>query len=119
VEANYSPTPDVAGSIAMSATSGKVALISHATVLTCGAACATDPAVVDFVGYGAANNWEGAGAAPSPSNTTVALRNGGGCVDTKRGRNEFVNRDKIDVDAVTGVKGRRTHKKPKHSATEL
>ena len=33
------PTPDATGSIAMSATSGKVALVTSATALTCGADC--------------------------------------------------------------------------------
>ena len=64
------PTPDASGSIAMSATNGKVALANTATPLT--GSCST--AVVDLVGYGSANCFEGAGAAPTLSNTTAAIR---------------------------------------------
>ena len=59
------PTPDATGTIAMSATSGKVALVITATALTCAADCDTAAGVKDFVGYGAANDFETA-AAPTP-----------------------------------------------------
>src|SRR5436305_8125268 len=64
------PTPDATGSIAMSATTGKVALVSSTTLLsgTCPSASA-----VDFVGYGSANCFEGV-ATPTLSNTTSAQR---------------------------------------------
>src|SRR5512142_339679 len=75
------PTPDATGTIAMSATSGKVALATVATALTCAAACHAAPEVRDFVGYGTANDFETA-AAPALSNTTAALRAGGGTTDT-------------------------------------
>ena len=67
------PAPDATGSIAMSSTNGKVALVSTAGALACGSACATAPGVVDFVGYGSANDFETA-AAPGLSNTTSATR---------------------------------------------
>ncbi|GAA1515503.1 lamin tail domain-containing protein [Kribbella lupini] len=67
------PTPDATGSVNMSAASGKVALVSSVDSLTCGAACATAAGVVDFVGYGAANDFETA-AAPGLSSTTSATR---------------------------------------------
>ncbi|MFG1813259.1 lamin tail domain-containing protein [Kribbella sp. NPDC049174] len=67
------PTPDATGTIAMSAASGKVALVNGQTALTCGGACSTAAGVVDFVGYGAANDFETA-AAPGLSNTTSATR---------------------------------------------
>ena len=51
------PTPDVIGTIAMSATAGKVALVSNQTNLACGADCDGSAGVVDFVGYGAANDF--------------------------------------------------------------
>jgi predicted extracellular nuclease len=70
------PTPDATGTIAMAAGSGKVALVSSATALTCGATCATAAGVRDFVGYGTANDFEGAAAAPTLSNTTADLRTG-------------------------------------------
>ena len=70
------PTPDATGSIAMSAASGKVALVTTATALACGADCDTAAGVRDFVGYGAANDVETA-AAPGLTNTTADLRGDG------------------------------------------
>jgi predicted extracellular nuclease len=67
------PAPDATGSVNMSASAGKVALVTSTTSLTCTAACATAPGVVDFVGYGSANDFETA-AAPALSNTTSATR---------------------------------------------
>ncbi len=67
------PTPDVSGTISMSASSGKVALVTRTTALTCGTTCASAADVRDFVGYGAANDAEGS-PAPLLSNTTAAHR---------------------------------------------
>src|SRR5215813_4815697 len=66
------PTPDATGSILMGAGSGKVALVSNSVALT--GLCPSDPAIIDFVGYGTANCFEGPGAAPTLTNTTAALR---------------------------------------------
>jgi len=79
------PTPDATGTIAMAAGSGKVALVSSATALTCGATCAAAAGVRDFVGYGTANDFEGA-AAPTLSNTTADLR---GPADTDNNAADF------------------------------
>ena len=70
------PTPDATGSIAMSATAGKVALVTAGGALTCGADCDTAAGVKDFVGYGTANDFETA-PAPGLSNTTAAVRGAG------------------------------------------
>ncbi|HEU4946352.1 MAG TPA: lamin tail domain-containing protein [Kribbella sp.] len=67
------PTPDATGSVNMSASSGKVALVTSTTSLTCATGCATAAGVVDFVGYGAANDAE-TSPAPGTSNTTSATR---------------------------------------------
>jgi uncharacterized protein len=67
------PTPDATGSINMSGTNGKVALSTGATALTCGATCNNAAGVKDFIGYGTANDFEGA-AAPGLSNTTADKR---------------------------------------------
>lgn len=68
------PTPDAVGTIAMSGTSGNVALVSSPTALSCVAtACATDPAVVDLVSYGG-SAYAGSGPAPRLSSTTSASR---------------------------------------------
>ena len=56
------PTPEASGSIAMSAASGKVALATVSTALACGATCSANASVRDFVGYGAANDFETAAA---------------------------------------------------------
>ncbi|TDW76216.1 lamin tail domain-containing protein [Kribbella pratensis] len=68
------PTPNVTGTIPMSATAGKVALVTTQTALTCGATCHADPSVKDYVGYGTAGDSETA-PAPGLSNTTSAARN--------------------------------------------
>lgn len=66
---------DVSGSIPMSASSGKVALVSSTTALAgCAAACSDLDVVVDFVGFGAANDFAGSGPAPGLGNTTSASR---------------------------------------------
>jgi uncharacterized protein len=79
------PTPDAAGSIAMAAGSGKVALVSNATTLA--GSCPLSSAV-DFVGFGSANCSE---TSPTPvlSNTTAALRNGNGTIDTDVNSTDF------------------------------
>ena len=45
---------------------------------------------MDFVGYGsAADNFEGTGPTATLSNTTAALRGGGGCTDTDQNSTDF------------------------------
>ncbi|MFF2013902.1 endonuclease/exonuclease/phosphatase family protein [Streptomyces sp. NPDC058195] len=70
------PTADAAGSLALSATTGTVALVQGADALTCKTAadCAADPRVVDLVGFGTAVVHEGSGAAPGASNSASAAR---------------------------------------------
>ena len=83
------PTPDVIGTTNMSATTGKVALVTNTTPLS-GSGCPFAAGVVDFIGYGVtANCFEGAGFAPAPSNTTADLRAGGGCIDTDNNASNF------------------------------
>ncbi len=83
------PTPDAIGTIAVGSTSGKVALVSNTTVLT--GNCPLGSGIVDFVGYDGANCFEGAGAAPTLSNTTAALRLDSGCFDTDDNNADFVS----------------------------
>ena len=71
----------------MSATSGKVALVSNDTLIATGTSCPV--ARVDLVGYGTANCFEGAGAAPGLSNTTAALRKSNGLQDTDSNSADF------------------------------
>lgn len=81
------PTPDATGSIAMSASSGKVALVQNSTALS--GTCPTGSSISDFVGYGAANCFEGSAAAPGLSNTTSAIRANGGATDTDDNAADF------------------------------
>ena len=86
------PTPDATGGIPMSGTSGKVALVTNTTPLTCGGAVACFPnaAIQDFVGYGTgATTFEGTAPTATLSNTTAALRGGGGCTDTDQNGTDF------------------------------
>lgn len=70
------PTADATGSIAMSATSGTIALVSGTTALACKTAadCAADPRIVDLAGYGSALVREGGGPATGASNTASVAR---------------------------------------------
>lgn len=87
------PTPDASSTVGMAATAGKVALVNNTTALTCGASagdCFPNANIIDFVGYGTtANNYEGAGRAPAPSNTTADLRGSNGCTDTDNNNSDF------------------------------
>ena len=83
------PTPDYTDPtpINLSGTSGKVALVSGTTSLGCNGGstpCSPEAVarIIDLVGYGTANYYEGTGAAPTLSNTTAALRANGGCTDS-------------------------------------
>jgi predicted extracellular nuclease len=79
------PAPDTIGTIAMSATAGKVALLSSTSPLS--GVCPT--CLVDLVGYGGANCFEGAGPTAATSNTTAALRKRGGCFDSDNNNIDF------------------------------
>jgi DNA/RNA endonuclease G (NUC1) len=82
------PNPDAIGTLALGGSDGKVALVSNNTSLTGG--CPTSNAnVVDFVGYGSANCFEGTGATPSLSSTAAAIRNNDGCEDTGNNSADF------------------------------
>ncbi|MFE7595513.1 lamin tail domain-containing protein, partial [Kitasatospora sp. NPDC057512] len=83
------PTPDATGTIAMSATSGKVALVTNGTALTCTSGCASQSGVKDLVGYGSgASSAEGTPTG-NLSNSTAALRTGGGATDTDNNAADF------------------------------
>ncbi len=82
------PTPQATGAINMSATAGKVAVTKTTTLLTVSNPVGSAD-VVDFVGYGSANAYEGAGAAPAPSATVSDLRAGAGATDTDSNSADF------------------------------
>jgi hypothetical protein len=84
------PTPDASGTIAMSLSSGKVALVNNQTLLTCGSSCLPNAHIIDFVGYGSsATSFEGSGPTPTLGNTTSAKRAGAGCTDTDNNASDF------------------------------
>lgn len=74
------PSPDVtiAGGPSMSATDGKISLLSSGTA---GTGSCPAGAVVDFVGFGTANCAEGTATA-SLARNVAAVRNNGGLTDT-------------------------------------
>jgi uncharacterized protein len=98
------PTPDAIGAIPMSSINGKVALVNNSTALS--GTCPED-GIVDFIGYGTANCFEGSGAAPALTNTTAALRADGGCTDT----------DNNAADFAAGTPTPRNSSSPSHSCS--
>ncbi len=71
------PTPDDAGTLALSGSGGKIALVSSTTALSgsTGNAAGAE-SVVDFVGWGSsASDFAGSGPAPGTSNSTSVARN--------------------------------------------
>jgi uncharacterized protein len=86
------PTPNAIGNIAMSATAGKVALVSSTVALTGG--CPVGGAIIDFVGYGTgsggASCFEGTAAAPTLTNTTADFRRNNGLQDTDSNSADFI-----------------------------
>jgi predicted extracellular nuclease len=79
------PAPDATGTLAMSGTSGVVYLSTKSTPVP-----ATDPTVVDLVGYGTAAAFEGTAPAPTLSNTTAATRAATGA-DTDDNKADFTS----------------------------
>lgn len=80
------PSPDAVGNIALSSSSGKVALVNDASALN--GSCPAGSTIVDFVGYGSANCSEG-NPTPPLNATTAALRASNGCVDTDNNAADF------------------------------
>jgi hypothetical protein len=92
------PAADATGSIAMSATNGKVALVASTNPLS--GACPTGGSLVDLVGYGTANCFETT-ATPALTNTTAAVRRGNGCTDTDNNVADFVTIGPIPRNSAT------------------
>ncbi len=84
-------TPNISGSINMSATAGKVALVNNSNPLSGSCPVGADPDIVDFIGYGAtASCREGLANAPGASNTTALFRKLNGAQDTDQNAADFV-----------------------------
>jgi len=85
------PTPDATGTIVMSATAAKVALVNCITALT--GACPSNVtgacSIIDFVGYGSTANCNETANAPAPSTTAADIRAGGGNTETDNNSTDF------------------------------
>ncbi|MEO6818196.1 MAG: lamin tail domain-containing protein [Ginsengibacter sp.] len=82
------PSPDVTGTIPMSASDGKV-LLSSSDVAYTSDCPKNETNVVDFVGYGAASCYEGSGPTVSPSASNSVQRSPEG-IDNNDNKNNFV-----------------------------
>ncbi|MBQ8264017.1 MAG: lamin tail domain-containing protein, partial [Oscillospiraceae bacterium] len=78
------PTPDAIGTAAMAGKEFKVALANNTEAIT----GINDENVVDFLGAGAANEYEGDASAPLASNTTSLNRING--IDTNQNSKDFI-----------------------------
>ncbi len=81
------PTPDATGTLAMSGTSGKVLLANVTTAQT--GSNPTGSQIIDFVGFGTANAFEGTAAVAALTNSTAAIRLNGGCTDNNQNSTDF------------------------------
>lgn len=99
------PTPDATGTLAMSGTNGKVLLANVTTAQT--GANPTGSQIIDFVGFGSANAYEGGAAVATLSNTTAAIRLNGGCKDDNQN----------SLDFTTGTPTPRNSSTPAYSCT--
>ncbi|GAB2493008.1 lamin tail domain-containing protein [Pseudoxanthomonas sangjuensis] len=87
------PATDASGTINMSGSAGKVALVNSTSGLGCNGgstACSAEQLalIADLVGFGDANFYDGA-PAPTLSNTLAAFRADGGCTDTDNNAADF------------------------------
>lgn len=83
-------TADQTGTFDMASAKGKLALVASTTKLACsGTACASDSSVVDFVGWGIADGYEGSAAAPGHDVTSADERAGNGCTETDDNASDF------------------------------
>lgn len=86
---------DINGSTAtnLSGSNGKVVLVNQSSGLACNGStnsCAAFAGqIVDLVGYGSANYFEGTAAAPALTSTTALLRAAGGCTDSGSNSSDF------------------------------
>ena len=82
------PIAQVTNALNISAADGKLALVNGTSALS-GANPVSSNVVIDFVGFGGANAFEGAAAAPSGSITQALFRAAGGATDTDNNAADF------------------------------
>jgi len=84
------PQPELTGSLSLSGTAGKVALVRSDTLIVSGTTCPTGADIADIVGYGGTSTTcSETTPAGTPGNTTAVVRAGGGCTDTGDNVNDF------------------------------
>lgn len=86
------PTPDVTGGTSMSASAGKIALVSVNTVLT--GTCPTGSTIIDFYGYSSATNTANCSEntpflSTGITNTQSMFRKTAGCTDAGNNSSDF------------------------------
>jgi endonuclease/exonuclease/phosphatase family metal-dependent hydrolase len=86
------PAANAIGGMNISAANGKLALVASTTALS-GSNPLGAGSIIDFVGFGTGNAYEGSGpaaGAPSSNNTTSILRRDGGFADSNDNTNDFI-----------------------------
>jgi len=83
IPTNFGTGTNSTPGFAMAASNGKIALVNNLTQIT----TPTDSNVLDFVGYGTANSFEGSAAAPAISATLSASRTNG--IDSNNNTADF------------------------------
>jgi uncharacterized protein len=83
------PTPDATGTINMGGSNGKIALFTTNTDVPNTVCPSGFASLVDFIGFGTANCFEGDGAAPAPNTTNAIFRADDGCTDTDDNAADF------------------------------
>ncbi len=86
--AAIAPDLDVAGTIAMAAGAGKVALLSNQVTITTGTICPAVAGLLDFVPYGPGTNCPNP-TTPNLGAALAAFRAVGGCTDTDNSTSDF------------------------------
>lgn len=81
------PAPDATGSIAMSGTAGKVALVAATTALS--GTCPSGGSIIQVIGFGSTASCPN--PTPAPSNTNAVLRLDDGCTFTDVPSADFVS----------------------------
>lgn len=82
------PSPDAIGTLAMSATAGKVALVNSQTTLS-GSCPSSDASLVDLIGFGGTASCSLGAATANLSNTNAAVRRDNGCRNTRHNGDDF------------------------------
>lgn len=86
------PEPDLVGETNVAGTGGKFALVTGTASLGCSNNCDAGQLarIIDLLGWGSANFWEGDARAGATQNSTAAIRREAGCQDTDQNADDFV-----------------------------